>query len=193
MTWVDLAVLAIVAISGLLAFVRGFVREVLGIAAWVGAVIAAVWAFPQAQPEVARYVTNPDLIMPVTYGVVFVAVLILLLMVSHWIGALVRRSVLGGMDRSLGLLFGLARGAALVVAAYIAFGLVQPVDKWPEPVLQARALPFTYEGASWVVARLPEQYRPRLYAPPAGREATEEALLHPTPLGRASDKPPQRP
>jgi membrane protein required for colicin V production len=193
MTWVDLAVLAVVAVSALVAFVRGFVREVLGITAWVGAVIVAVWAFPQAQPVVARYVNNPDLIMPVTYGVVFVGVLIVLLMISHWIGALVRRSVLGGMDRSLGLLFGLVRGAALVVVAYIAFGLVVPVDKWPEPVLQARALPFTFQGASWAVARLPEQYRPRLYPPPAGPETTEEALLHAAPVGRASDKPPQRP
>jgi membrane protein required for colicin V production len=189
MTWVDLVVLAILAISGLLAFLRGFVREVLGIAAWVGAVIVALWAFPHARPHFAAWITNPDLVEPVTYGAVFIVMLLVLLMISHRIGAFVRRSVFGGLDRTLGLLFGLARGAALVVVAYIALGLLMPVDKWPEPILQARALPFTFEGASWAVARLPEAYRPRLYAPPAEREATEEALLHATPQGRASDKP----
>ena len=57
----------------------------------------------------------PDLVDPVTFGVVFIVVLLVLLLVSGWIGALVRRSVLGGLDRTLGLVFGLARGAALVV------------------------------------------------------------------------------
>ena len=40
----------------------------------------------------------------------------------------------------LGLVFGLARGAALVIVAYIVAGMVIPVDRWPDAVLEARSL-----------------------------------------------------
>jgi membrane protein required for colicin V production len=192
MTWVDLVVLGVLALSALLALLRGFVREVLGIGAWVGALLAAIWAFPYARPRVREWLGSPDLVDPVAFGAVFLVVLLVLLLLSGWIGALVRRSVLGGLDRTLGLVFGLVRGAVLVVFAYIGAGMVIPVDRWPEPVLQARTLPVAYQGASWALAQLPPEYRPRLYPPPPGRETTAAALLHATPQGRATGKPPVR-
>ncbi|MBV9653282.1 MAG: CvpA family protein [Acetobacteraceae bacterium] len=192
MTWVDLAVFGVLAISALLAFVRGFAREVLGIGAWVGALFVAMWAFPFGRPHVRAWLGQPDLVDPVTFGGVFVIVLLILLVISSWIGSLVRRSVLGGVDRTLGLVFGLVRGAALVVLAYIVAGTLVPVDRWPEPVLQARTLPVAYRGAAWVVAQLPPEYRPRLFAPPAGRETTAAALLRATPQGRATGSPVSR-
>jgi membrane protein required for colicin V production len=105
---------------------------------------------------------------------------------------LVRASPIGGLDRTLGLVFGLARGAALLVLAYIIAGMVVQVDRWPDVVLQARSLPLVYQGASWAVQRLPADHRPLLYAPPQGRETTADALLHATPQGRANGKPPVR-
>lgn len=192
MTWVDLAVLGVLAVSALLAFLRGFAREVLGIGAWVGAVVVAVWAFPFARPQFRAWLGSPDLVDPVTFGVVFIIVLLILLVVSSWLGAIVRRSVLGGLDRTLGLVFGLVRGAALVVIAYIAAGMLVPIDRWPDPVLQSRSLPVAYRGAEWVVTQLPPEYRPRLAVPPAGRETTAAALMRATPQGRATGAPPLR-
>ncbi len=192
MTWVDLAVIGVLAISALLAFVRGFAREVLGVGAWVGAVLAAAWAFPYARPHFRQWLGTPDLVDPVTFGAVFVVVLLVLLVISSWIGSLVRRSALGGLDRTLGLVFGLLRGAAVIVIAYIAAGLLVPVDRWPEPVLHARTLPAAYRGARWLVAQLPPEYRPRVYPPPSGRETTAAALMRATPQGRATGSPPVR-
>jgi membrane protein required for colicin V production len=168
---------------------RGFVREVLGVGAWIAAVFVAIWAFPFARPHIREWLGAPDLVDPVTFAAVFVVTLVVLLLVSHWIGALVRGSVLGGLDRTLGLIFGLLRGAALVVFAYIAFGLVVPMDRWPGVVLQARSFPLAYAGAAWATARLPPDYRPKLQPLPAGRETTAEGLSHLSPLGRATDKP----
>jgi membrane protein required for colicin V production len=90
----------------------------------------------------------------------------------------------------MGLVFGLVRGAALVVIAYIVAGMVVPLDRWPEPVLQARALPLAAEGAMWVAERVPVGFRPQVYRPPAGRATTADALLRATPLGRAVGKQP---
>ena len=189
MTWVDLVVLAVLAVSALLAFMRGLVREVLGLGAWIGAVAVAFWALPYSRPRLQQWIGASPWIDPLAFGVVLLITLVVLLLVSRWIGALVRASPLGGVDRSLGLVFGLVRGAALVILAYIATGMVIPLERWPEPVLEARSLSFAYEGARWVREKLPVDYRPRLYPPPPGRATTAEALLHANPQGRAIGRP----
>lgn len=185
MTWVDLVVLGVLAVSGLLALSRGFVREVLGLGAWAGAAAFTYWGMPLARPQFERWISAPEWVGPVTAAALFIGSLLLLMVVSGWIGSVVRGSALGGLDRSLGLVFGLARGALVVVFAYIAAGMVIPIDQWPEAVQRARTLPAAYMGAAWVVSHLPQDARPRLYAPPVARQTTAGELLHAQPLGRA--------
>jgi membrane protein required for colicin V production len=192
MTWVDLVVLAVLAVSALLAFMRGLVREVLGLAAWVGAIAAAVWALPHARPQFREWLGESPWLDPITFGVVFLITLIVLIIISRWISALVRDSPVGGVDRTLGLVFGLVRGAALVILAYIGTGMVVPLDRWPQPVRDARALELADEGARWVVQKLPAEYRPHLAPLPPGRATTVGALLQATPQGRAFGRPPVR-
>lgn len=185
MTWVDVVVLGLLGVSALLAFARGLVREVLGIGAWVGAVVIALQTLPWSRELVRTWIKEPAWIDPLAFVGVLVVSLIVLSLVARAIGRGVRDSALGGVDRSLGLVFGLARGAALVILAYILAGMAMAIDQWPEPVLKARSLEPAYQGARWVVERLPDDYRPRLYAPPQGREATAESLLRATPQGKA--------
>jgi membrane protein required for colicin V production len=198
MTWVDFAVLGVIAVSALLAFMRGLVREVLGIGAWVGAGVAAAWALPLVRPQFHQWMGTSPWADPVAFVAVFVVALIVLILVAHAIGRLVRRSALGGLDRTLGLVFGLVRGAALVILAYIFVGLVKPVDQWPEAVLQARSIGLVYDGAKWAADHVPPGsfHAPPVYPPPAGRKTTAEALLHATPqgsaLGRAAASPAAR-
>ncbi len=192
MNWVDIAVLTIIAFSALLGFMRGLVREVLGLLAWIGAGFAAMWFFPQVQGVFRRAIENPDIADPVAFGAVFLVALIVLSLVARVLGGAVRGSVLGGLDRTLGLVYGLARGAALMIAAYIIAGVVQPVDHWPDQVLEARTLPSIYLGAVWVAQRLPADYRPSLPVPPTDRPTSSADLLHAVPLGRALGAPPPR-
>jgi membrane protein required for colicin V production len=190
MTWVDLAVFGFLALSGLLAFARGFVREVLGIGAWVGAVAAAFTFMPAMRSTVKGWLPSPDWVDPVSFSIVFLVSLIVLTVVAGIAASFVRRSALGSIDRTLGLVFGLARGAAVVVVAYILGQMVFPIERWPDAVLDARTLTPTYEAARWVRDQLPENFRPhRLEPPPAGRETTADALLHAAPQGRAIGKP----
>jgi membrane protein required for colicin V production len=193
MTWVDLAVFGFLAISGLLAFARGFVREMLGIGAWVGAVAAAIIGLPMMRGFVRNWFSTPDWVDPVSFIIVFLGSLVILMLIAGAIGRVVRRSALGGVDRTLGLVFGLARGAAVVIVAYILGQMIFQIERWPDVVLNARTLTPTYEAARWVRNQLPETYRPHLLdPPPAGREATAEALLRATPQGRATGKQPDR-
>lgn len=185
LNWVDFAIIAVIVFSGLLAFMRGFVREVLSIGSWVGAGLFAAWAFPFVQDRFRGWIENKDFADPVAYGAMFLASLIFLSIIAGMIGSVVRGSMLGGIDRTLGMVFGVLRGAALVVFAYIAGGLVVTSDKWPEPILAARSLPYAHEGATIAIGYLPPDYRPKITDLPAGRETRAEDLLHATPQGRA--------
>jgi membrane protein required for colicin V production len=189
MTWVDLVVFGFLAISGLLAFARGLVREVLGIGAWIGAGAAAYLALPRMRGIVRNWFATPEWVDPVSFIIVFLITLIVLILIARVIGGLVRKSALGGIDRTLGLVFGLARGAAVVIVAYIIGQMVFPIERWPDVVLEARTLMPTYEAARWVRDQLPEPYRPHaLDRPPAGRQTTAEAFFRASPQGRATGR-----
>ena len=115
---------------------------------------------PFVQPRFREWIANPDLADPAAFASMFLVALIVLSIVANIVGGVVRESLLGGIDRTLGVVFGLVRGAALVVFAYIIAGMVVETDRWPDPVLQASSLPFAYQGAVWATGLLPEGYRP---------------------------------
>lgn len=180
MTWVDAVVLAVLAVSALLAFMRGLVQEVLGVGAWIGAAFLALALRPAVAPLLQGTVEPPWLADALAAGAVFLVVLIVLKIVISQLARIVQDSVLGGTDRALGLVFGLVRGAFFVVLAYILGGMVLPAtDRWPEAVRDARSLPLVVEGSNWLVAQLPPEYRPRVAAPPARPGPTQDDLMRP--------------
>ena len=192
MTSVDLVVLGVLALSGLISYMRGIVREILSIAGWAGAAMVAFTVLPFARPYVARYVPSPEWVDPAGYIVLFLVSLIVFSILSKMIGSAVRSSAVGGVDRVLGLMFGLVRGAAVAVAVYIVGGLAMPSDHWPEQVATARVLPYIHDGAIWVVKMIPPEYRPVVAPLPAARQTSAEGLMTPTPAGRAIDPPIRR-
>jgi membrane protein required for colicin V production len=184
MTWVDAVVLLILAGSALFAFLRGFVREALGLCAWVGAVYFAVFYAPAARPEALRLTGNPEFADPAAFAAVFLIALIVFSVIAGLLARLVRSTGLGALDRTIGLLYGLIRGAALVSLAYIAAGLLVAVSQWPGAVLQARSLPLAYAGARWIAQELPPRYAPKV-APPPDAPIREGSLLQSAPHGYA--------
>lgn len=178
--WVDGVLLAVIAVSAILAFFRGFVREVLGIGAWAGALLAAFLARPHVFPHVAPHVEPPWLADALGAGAVFLAVLIVLMVIIAWISNQVQGSALGGLDRTLGIVFGLGRGAFLIVLAYIVAGVFLPMtDRWPDPVRQARSLPVVADAAAWLVEQLPPEFRPKLPDRDGRQGPSQEELLRP--------------
>lgn len=154
----DIAVAAIVLISGALALARGFVREVLSVGAWVGAAFATLYLFPFAQPVARTYITV-ELIADIAAGVaLFVVTLIALSLISHALSRRIRESALGPVDRSLGLVFGLVRGAAVVALAYLIFTALFPPEDRPSWITEARTQPLMQEGATMLAAILPERW-----------------------------------
>lgn len=192
MNTVDMVVLGVLALSGLIAFMRGIVREVLSLAAWGGAAAVSATSAPLARPYVSPHVPSADWTDPVCYVLVFLAAMIVFSVVAKMISSAVKASAVGGIDRTLGLAFGLGRGGLVLVALYIAAGMAMPVEHWPEQVLESRALPFIHDGAIWAAQMIPPEYRPAVPQLPAGRETPRDRLLSAPPAGRASDPPPRK-
>jgi membrane protein required for colicin V production len=195
MTWIDGAVLAVILLSAAISAVRGFVREVLGVGAWVGAGIAAVRYFPLLQPEIASVLpaTMKNFSIYGAMAAIFIVVLIVLSLISALIGGLVRESALSSLDHSLGLLFGAARGAVIVCIAYIALGFAEPAAQWPAPVVNARFLPMAYSGAKMLVALVPKQYQPKVDPPPGAPPPAAAALMQQPVAGSALQTQPATP
>lgn len=179
MTWVDFAVLAVLVLSAALAFLRGFVEEVLGVGAWVGAVLAGL----ALQPYTVRLLAGLDppwLADAVAVAGVFLVVLVVLKLLIGFLARRVQDSVLGSTDRALGLVFGLVRGAFLIVVAYILAGMVLPgTERWPEAVRESRSLPLVAAGAEWTVAQLPPRFRPAVLLAPTRPAPSQDELMRP--------------
>jgi membrane protein required for colicin V production len=195
MTWIDGAALAIVLLSAAISAVRGFVREVLGVGAWVGAGVAAIRYFPLVQPYIASVLpaTMKNAALYGAMGVVFIVVLIILSLISALIGGLVRESALSGLDHSLGLVFGAARGMLILCVAYIGLGMAEPAAQWPDPVVNARLLPWTYSGAKMLVSLAPKDYQPKVDPPPGAPAPDAEKLMQQPVAGSALQSQPAKP
>ncbi len=192
MNLVDVVVLAILALSALAGLSRGLVREVLGVAAWAGAGYVAFRYGPDLLPAAHGYISDSSFAQAATYIVAFVAALTVFSIAASMLGRMARAPGLGGLDRSLGLVFGLARGALIVVAAYIVGGWLLPAESWPLKVREARCLPFVHEAAVWATGFLPAADRPTLAAPPEPRQATAAELMRAPASGRATGPAPVR-
>jgi len=152
----DLAILGVIAISAIFAFARGFVREVLSIVAWIGAGLTTLYAFNHVYRLVIRFVTTPLLADLIAGAGLFVTSLIVLTILTGYLARFVQSSALSPIDRTLGLIFGVARGVFLVSLAYLVLDISLPQNDRPGWIKQAKSEPFLAQGAELLRGALPE-------------------------------------
>ncbi len=154
----DIGVAVLVLISAALAYARGLVHEVLSVAGWIGAIFATFYGFPLLRPF-ARQLTTIDIVADFGAGIViFVVSLVILSLLTRSISKKVKDSALNAVDRSLGFLFGLLRGALIVCIAYIGLGMFYPQDDRPQRISEARSMELIGPGAALLVALIPENF-----------------------------------
>jgi membrane protein required for colicin V production len=152
----DLAVLGVIALSAIFAFARGLVREALSIVAWVGAALITLYGFNHIYGLVIRFVTTPLLADLIAGAGLFVISLIVLTILTGFLARFVQSSALSPIDRTLGLIFGLARGAFLVSLAFLVLDISLPQNDRPGWIKQAKSEPFLAQGAELLRSVLPE-------------------------------------
>ena len=156
LTFLDIGLIAIALVSGLLAMMRGFTREILSIASWAAAAGASVLAYSKfrdwAQAEIQpAYLANAVLI-----GGTFLGVLILVSFVTARLSDAILDSKIGAIDRSLGFVFGVGRGLIIVVIAYLFFTWLVPEGSQPAWVKTARSKNILTTTSELLLRQLPD-------------------------------------
>ncbi len=154
MNFVDIAVLVILLASAVFSLIRGFIHEVLAIAGWIAAPLAAFWGLPFVKPSVLRFISNETIAGVVAFVAIFVVVLIVCSIITHAISRQVQKSAISSVDRSLGFVFGVARGVFLVSLAFMVMNWLVPTQ--PDIVASARTLPLMEFGERVIEAVVPE-------------------------------------
>lgn len=187
----DLILAGIMIISGLLALMRGFTREVLSLVAWGAAAVGAYFAIrtPEMVGFAGQYL-QPEIVAKIAVGgAVFLIVLIVVSLISVKLSDVVVDSAAGAFDRTLGFFYGLARGLVLVVIAYLFYGWLIPIDRQEDWVKNARTLPVIQSVGEVILSMVPpdiaetltnssiltNQAPPSTQRPPAAQTGTGEA------------------
>lgn len=158
-TLIDGIVAVVIVLSALLAYSRGFVREAMSIAGWIGATIVAFIFAAPVQPLIRQIPVLGDFIgdscelsIIASFAAVFAVALVIVSLFTPLFSSAVQRSALGGVDQGLGFLFGVARGVLLVAVAFFVY----------QTILSAQDVAMIEDSrAARVFARLAEQIETR--------------------------------
>lgn len=130
-TIIDGVVAAVIVLSALLAYSRGFVRELMAILGWIGATILAFIFADQVRPIIQSIPVVGDFIgdscelsIIAAFAAVFAVALLVVSLFTPLFSSMIQKTKLGGLDQALGFLFGVARGILLVAVAFFLYQTV---------------------------------------------------------------------
>lgn len=154
---VDLVVIAVVLISVIFAFYRGLLRELLGITGWILAGLGAVWSY---EPFFQFFSTRVEKVqmwtIVATISTALIILIVMTLINAHITGKL-RKSALSGVDRILGVAFGVLRAALLIVLAWMFMRqMMFSPQKIQEMKKENVVISYMNQGADWMEKLLPE-------------------------------------
>src|ERR1700745_387471 len=152
----DLVLLGVMLISGLLAMVRGFMREILSIAAWGAAAVVTLYAFSKLLPTAKTYFNNDTVASVVVVAGVFIGTQIVVSIVTVRISDMILDSRIGALDRTLGFMFGLARGLLIVVVAFLFFSWLVPDKQRADWITGAKSRTVLDGTGAWLMSLLPD-------------------------------------
>jgi membrane protein required for colicin V production len=155
-TLLDIVLILVMLISGVLAMVRGFMREVLSITAWALAAGATLYSYAKLLPFAKQYFNNDIVATVAVVGGVFLLTLLIVSVITVRISDMVLDSRVGALDRTLGFLFGLARGFLLVLIAFVFLNwLIDPKGQ-PKWITDAKSLTVLKTAGDSLKSMLPD-------------------------------------
>ena len=166
----DGIVIGVTLFSAVLAMVRGFSREVLSIASWAGAIAAAYYLYPLLVPYAEKYTSDHRIAIAGSAGVIFLVALIIISFITSRIADFIIDSRIGALDRTLGFLFGAARGILLLVVAVAFWNWLVAESAQPTWVTNAKSKPFLDTLVGRLEAVLPADIEPQIRARILGKE-----------------------
>ena len=155
-TLLDIILLLVMLVSGLLAMIRGFMREILSIGSWGVAALVTLYSYPRVLPLAKQYFASDSVATAVSAGGIFLGTLLIVSIITARLSDMVLASRVGALDRTLGFLFGLARGLVIVVVAFLFFAWLVPDRSQPEWVRSAKSKLVLQNTGQWLMSMLPD-------------------------------------
>ncbi|MDB5556704.1 MAG: cvpA [Rhizobium sp.] len=155
-TGFDGIVLAVALFSAVLAMVRGFSREVLSVVSWFGSAYAAYKLYPYGLPYAKNFIADEKFAIIASAAAIFLIALIVISFITMRIADMIIDSRIGALDRTLGFIFGAARGILIVVVAVQFFNEWVPPEKHPAWIAGSKSKPFLDDLGEKLKNALPE-------------------------------------
>lgn len=155
MNVIDYAIIGIFILSSLIGIMRGLTKEVLSLFSWVGSIAATFMFWPLARHIARQYISHPMMADGATILCLFVLFLVMFSLISYFISNLVSSSFLGGIDKSLGLLFGVIRGAVIICLLELVISCFVIRPNHPSIIKDSRFSALVYRGSDIMFHILP--------------------------------------
>lgn len=152
----DGILIGITLVSAMLAMIRGFSREVLAVASWIGAAAAAFFLYPYLEPFALEYTSSATLASVGAAATIFLISLIILSFITMRIADFIIDSSIGILDRTLGFIFGAARGILIMVVAVQFLNWLIAIDNQPAWIASAKSKPLLDGLGDTIISLLPE-------------------------------------
>jgi membrane protein required for colicin V production len=156
LTLLDGILIVVMLISAVLAMIRGFTREVFSIASWVAAAFATYLFWDDVLPYTQQHIADKNIALGLTIAGLFFLTLIVVSIITMRISDFILDSKAGPLDRTLGFMFGAARGLILVVIAVLFLNFFIAPERQPIWIAEAKTKPWLDSLGSDLMNRLPE-------------------------------------
>ena len=153
----DIIILIVVAISALIALNRGLIKEVLSIIGWVLATVSIIYLLPVSLPFAKKFISSGIVAGIITSLFIFVLFFIVWIYSTSAIIGKVRTSKLNGIDRFLGLFFGIARAFLLVILFNIMVCWIIPQENQSEVLTGSKYFKLAGSFAKPIEDLIPEE------------------------------------
>ena len=161
MTGFDYVVLIIIGVGAVGGFFRGFVAEVLALAAWGLALVAIHWFHEPLTEQLSHYLANETGAGILAFALLMLVPYAATKLIASQMGSLTRNSLLGPVDRLLGFGFGGIKGMIVTVLGFsvLVFGydVVWGAAGRPPWISQARVYPMLNAASEEAVALIAER------------------------------------
>ena len=184
----DGIVIGVILFSAVLAMVRGFSREILSIVSWGGSAVAAYYLYSLLVPYALRYTADTRIATIASAAVIFLIALIIISFITIRIADFIIDSRIGALDRTLGFLFGAARGLLLMVVVVAFWNWLVAPQQQPGWVTTAKSKPLLDNLGGKLIALLPENADATILDRLRGKDTTGEGENEGT--GGATTQPP---
>lgn len=161
MTGFDIAVLLLVGVGAVTGFLRGFVQEMLALAAWIFALFAIHYLHTPLSDALGPMIGTGSGATVLAFALLLLVPYAVVKLVANWLGSQARNSLLGPIDRVLGFGFGAVKGLIIAVLAFsvlvLGYDTVWGVGGRPDWITQARCYRFVNASSEALVKMIAER------------------------------------